>query len=141
MTTSTSSWPFANVEPSANWRPGQRRARARKSVSHTIRHGVASMLRSLARRPDFDLPNLAELAALEHELDAAIVAAVVNLRNQGHSWEAIANELGVSRQATHKRFNEFVFERPGATGNSPINRYSVRDRAVRHGRHVQPTKP
>jgi hypothetical protein len=99
------SWPATNVEPSANWRPGQR-LRDRKSVSHTLRHGVASMLRSVARRDDFDVPNLTELAALQTTLDEALVAAVLNLRLQDHSWAEIGEALGVSKQAAYIRFND-----------------------------------
>lgn len=76
----------------------------RKDVSHTIRHGVRSMLRSVARRDDFDLPNLAELAELRATLDDAIYTAARNLHAQGHSWDAIADALGVTRQAAHKRY-------------------------------------
>lgn len=97
-------WGFTNVEPSANWRPGQRQMRVRKSVSHTIRHGLRSMLRCVARRPDFDLPNLTELAALHAELDEALVTAVANLRAQGHSWKAIGDALGVTKQTAYIRF-------------------------------------
>ena len=104
QTESDDDWPFANEEPSANWRPGQRRIRTRKSVSHTIRHGVRGILRSVVRRPDFDLPNLTELAALAGELDEALIAAVANLRSQGHSWQAIGDALGVTRQTAFIRF-------------------------------------
>lgn len=92
-----------NVEPSANWRPGQR-ARYRKSVDHTIRHGIRSMLRSVARRPDFDVPDLTTLAGLADELDAAIGDAVENLRADGHSWAVIGDALGTTRQAAFQRY-------------------------------------
>lgn len=92
-----------NVEPSANYRPGQR-FRGRKSVDHTIRHGVRSMLLSVVRRPDFDLPDLASLGQLQRDLDHALDLAVSNLRSQGHSWQAIAAACGVTRQAAHKRW-------------------------------------
>jgi hypothetical protein len=88
---------------SANWRPGQR-WRERKSVSHTIRWGAGSMIRSVVRRDDFDVPNLGELVAFEQVLELALRDAVVNLRSQGHSWQTIASELGVTRQAAHERF-------------------------------------
>lgn len=96
---------FVNTEPSANWRPGQR-ARHRKSVSHTIRHGVRSILRSVVRRDDFDLPNLRELVELRAELDEAIGDAVANLRRQSHSWAAIGRELGTTRQAAQMRYGD-----------------------------------
>jgi transcriptional regulator with GAF, ATPase, and Fis domain len=96
--------PVTNVEPSANYRPGQRRFRVRKSVEHTIAHGVKSMLRSVAQRDDFDVPNLTQLAHLSDDLEAALFVAVTNLRAQGHSWAAIAKALGVTRQTAHERF-------------------------------------
>lgn len=99
-----SGFPIVNMQPSANWRPSQGRIRARKEVSHTIRHGIRSMLRSVARRDDFDLPNLAELVELRLDLEDAIASAVRNLREQDHSWTAIAAELGVSRQSAWERY-------------------------------------
>lgn len=93
-----------NADPSANYRPGQR-FRERKSVEHTIRHGVASMLRSVARRDDFDLPNLAQLADMRATLEDAIQTAVDNLREQGHPWQAIADELGITRQSAWDRYH------------------------------------
>lgn len=94
-----------NAHPSANWRPSQARFRERKSVDHTLRYGVASMLRSVVQRDDFDLPDLSTLAELANELEHATRVAVDNLRAQGHSWQAIANELGITRQSAHERFN------------------------------------
>lgn len=96
-------WPVLNAEPSANWRPGQR-VRERKSVEHTIRHGLRSMLRSVARRPDFDVPDLAELHQLHQALDEALATAVGNLREQGATWEDIGRALGVTRQAAQARW-------------------------------------
>jgi hypothetical protein len=76
----------------------------RKSVDHTIRHGVRSMLRSVPRRADFDVPNLATLVELRDDIDEAIAAGVTNLREQGHSWTVIGTQLGVSRQEAHRRY-------------------------------------
>jgi hypothetical protein len=103
-TSDTAETHVTNGQPSANWRPGQRRFRERKSVEHTIRQGVRSMLRSVARRDDFDVPDLAHLAGLADDLEVAMAIAVENLRGQGHSWAAIARELGCTRQAAHERF-------------------------------------
>ncbi len=89
--------------PSANYRPGQR-FRERKSVDHTIRHGLRSMLRSVARRSDFDVPDLTTLAGIADELELALALAVGNLREQGHSWATIAKALGITRQSAHERF-------------------------------------
>ena len=64
------------------------------------------MLRSVAAREDFDVPDLASLAALRAELDAAIAAAARNLHHQGHSWATIAEPLGVTRQEAHRRYHK-----------------------------------
>lgn len=78
----------------------------RKSVDHTLRHGIRSMLRSVVRREDFDVPDLCTLAGLRNTLDLALIDAVHNLHHhQGHSWATIASELGVTRQEAHRRYN------------------------------------
>lgn len=91
-----------NGQPSANWRPGQP-WRERKDVPHSIA-GACSILRSVARRDDFDVPNLADLAAVADQLDVALAMAVANLRERGYSWGDIASVLGVTRQSAHERF-------------------------------------
>lgn len=79
----------------------------RKSVDHTIRHGVRSMLKSVARRDDFDVPDLTTLAGLRDTLDLALIDAVHNLHHhQGHSWATIGRQLGVTRQEAHRRYSE-----------------------------------
>lgn len=95
--------PLLEADRSANWRPGQP-ARWRKSVDHTLRHGVRSMLRSVARRPDFDVPDLTTLSTMALEVDRALVDAVANLRRQGHSWAVIGEALGTTRQTAQERF-------------------------------------
>lgn len=77
----------------------------RKSVDHTLRHGIRSMLASVARRDDFDLPDLATLAGLRADLAAAEQTAATNLRTQGHSYADLARALGITRQAAHARFS------------------------------------
>jgi hypothetical protein len=88
---------------SANYRPGHR-IRYRKSVDHTIRHGIGSMLRSVVRREDFDVPDLAALAALRSELDDAIEVAARRLHDDGYSWTVIGDQLGTTRQNAFQRF-------------------------------------
>lgn len=88
---------------SANYRPGHR-IRYRKTVDHTLRHGVGSMLRSVARRDDFDVPDLATLDALRSEVDAAIAVAARRLHTAGHSWTEIGDALGTTRQNAYQRF-------------------------------------
>jgi hypothetical protein len=91
-----------NVEPSANWQPGQR-FRARKSVAHTL-SGVGSILRSVARRDDVDLPDLARIAQLRQAVADAELLAVTNLRAQGFSWSDIAGALGTSKANVVQRW-------------------------------------
>ncbi|MER6926762.1 HTH domain-containing protein [Streptomyces spiralis] len=43
------------------------------------------------------------VAALRRLLEQLESVQVRNARNQGWSWQEIANELGVSRQAVHKK--------------------------------------
>lgn len=77
---------------------------ARKSVDHTLRHGVRSMLRSVARRDDFDVPDLATLMSLRHDLDEAIDEAANGLLVE-HSYAELARAVGISRQAAFKRWS------------------------------------
>lgn len=49
---------------------------------------------------------LGELISLRDEVEAAIAVAVTGLREQGHSWQYIADGLGVTRQSAHQRYGE-----------------------------------
>ncbi|CAL99384.1 hypothetical protein A8924_0414 [Saccharopolyspora erythraea NRRL 2338] len=46
---------------------------------------------------------LRAVAALRKLLEQLEAVQVRNARNQGWSWQEVANELGVSRQAVHKK--------------------------------------
>lgn len=50
------------------------------------------------------LPELRRLRALHTELARAEAEQVRRARGQGLSWVAIADALGVSRQAVHKKY-------------------------------------
>lgn len=52
--------------------------------------------------PAVGLRAVRALKQLEERLEAIHVA---NAREQGWSWQAIANALGVSRQAMHQKYN------------------------------------
>jgi DNA-directed RNA polymerase specialized sigma24 family protein len=52
--------------------------------------------------PAVGLRAVRALQHLEERLEAVHVA---NARQQGWSWQAIANALGVSRQAVHQKYN------------------------------------
>lgn len=103
-TVTAAEFPLTNYEPSANWRPGQKKARPKKSVDHTIRHGIRSMIRSVVKREDFDIADLSTLADLQADLAAAQQTAVDNIRSQGYSWSEVADGLGCSKANVIKRF-------------------------------------
>ena len=75
-------------------------------MDHTIRHGITSMLNSVAQRDDLQLEDLATLNNVNATLTTAIEVAVHNLRRQGHSWNSIAGELGITRQAAWAHYNK-----------------------------------
>jgi len=50
------------------------------------------------------LPELRRLRALHADLARAEAEAVRRARGQGYSWVAIADAIGVSRQAVHKKY-------------------------------------
>ena len=52
--------------------------------------------------PAEGLRSVRALQRLQERLEAIHVA---NAREQGWSWQAIANALGVSRQAVHQKYN------------------------------------
>jgi Homeodomain-like domain len=53
-----------------------------------------------SRDPDIGLAAVAALRTLAEELEALHVA---NAREQGWSWQAIAERLGITRQSVHKK--------------------------------------
>ncbi len=63
------------------------------------------MLRAAARRvAGGDEPELADLVRLRDDLEQAIAQAVTGQREQGRSWQGVADGLGVTRQAAQMRY-------------------------------------
>ena len=54
---------------------------------------------------------LAAVAALRELLESLEALQVSNARDQGWSWQHIASELGVSKQAVHKKHGRGLLRR------------------------------
>lgn len=52
---------------------------------------------------------LAAVASLRTLLESLDELQVTNARDQGWSWQQIADQLRVSRQAVHKKYRRFGF--------------------------------
>jgi hypothetical protein len=65
------------------------------------RRVIAAQARRIAAG---DVEGLADLTALEDEVQRAIHTAVSGLRTQGYSWAEIATRLGITRQAAQQRW-------------------------------------
>ena len=64
----------------------------------------SSRLASAAASPD-PATGLAAVVALGKLRDQLEAAQVANARAQGWSWQAIADQLGISKQAVHQKYN------------------------------------
>ena len=63
------------------------------------------VLRAYARRVAAgDVEALTSLVAFSHEVETAIRAAVLGLRDFGYSWAEIAARVGITRQTAHERW-------------------------------------
>ncbi len=63
------------------------------------------IVRAYARRvANGDIEALADMTTLAADIEAAIRAAIIGLRNYGYSWTDIAARLGISRQAARQRW-------------------------------------
>ncbi len=66
---------------------------------------VLRVLRAYSRRvAHADVEDLAELLAVQHAVEEAIVRAVAGLRAAGRSWGEIAAATGTTRQAAQQRY-------------------------------------
>ncbi len=80
------------------------------------------ILRALGRRAKSDIDLLDGLAALGAELDAVTQAAVDGCRDDGHTWDEIAQRLGTTRQAAHQRFGPSAEQRQDRLDTPAITR-------------------
>lgn len=62
------------------------------------------IIAALGRRVGGDIETLSELRNLENEVRAATQAAVDACRDEGFSWDEIAQRLGVTRQSAWERY-------------------------------------
>ena len=69
-----------------------------------------------ARVADADEWELAELAALEVELQEALTKAVAGQMRYGRSWQHIGDAFGISRQAAFKRYAARIAEHSAPAG-------------------------
>lgn len=86
------------------------RARRERSIEDYL-GAVRRMMRAAAVRvAHADEFELAELIALQFDLDAAIAQAVAGQRELGgKSWAAIADGAGVKRQTAHERWGKVKY--------------------------------
>jgi DNA invertase Pin-like site-specific DNA recombinase len=54
--------------------------------------------------PSPTIETLAELREARDEIDAEITKTIARLRKMQVSWEAIAKQLGVTRQSVHRKY-------------------------------------
>jgi len=52
---------------------------------------------------------------LRHEADEWLMVMVRNAIEAGHTWAAVGESLGVTRQAAHERFAPLILDRPSRT--------------------------
>lgn len=69
---------------------------------------MSRMMRSYGRRiADGDPSDLADAVKLQRQLDGIIRDAVASMREtSGFSWQQLADELGVTRQAAQQRYGK-----------------------------------
>lgn len=87
----------------------QQPARTRKRRSSVENDDYAAFARRIIRAhgrriAEGDVDGLADLLALQEELNAATQTAVTGLRTFGYSWAEIATRLGTTRQAAQQRW-------------------------------------
>jgi len=64
------------------------------------------ILKAAGRRAESDVDLLPNLVALSTLVDRLVASAVASAHAEGYSWSEIADRLGTTRQAAHKRFGK-----------------------------------
>jgi hypothetical protein len=92
--------------------------------------GPIELARSAAGAPD-PLDALRAISALRAELVELEAAHVATAVGEGRSWRQIAEALGISKQAAHKRHASFIPEAPAPAPQAPPRRLLVTGQARR----------
>lgn len=101
-------WPYASVtDPS--WLEAGDADRYLTLCRRAVRATLPRSAATPASREDL-LTAIEGARELHERLDWVLLSLVGEARGTGLSWEHIANSLGVSKQAAHKRFSPYVLE-------------------------------
>lgn len=88
----------------------------RKTETADVGKFVLGMIRSLARRVGgSDIGQLGALWEVQAAAEQAVTDAITDLRSAGFTWEALGDELGISRQAVQQ------WHRRRASSQSDVN--------------------
>jgi uncharacterized protein YerC len=78
---------------------------------------------------------LRALTALREELDALERQQVGRALREGKTFTAIAQPLGISRQAAHRRYRDLTSGQPSLSPEARAALVRAREEATRHGSH------
>ena len=110
--------------------------RVREAVAEAIGGGREGVLETLDTDPSGYLVLVAAGDVAADESGRLLHEAVTSARNAGHSWEAIGDVLGVSRQAAQQRFG--AGDRTAAGPNErvlyPLTAFTEMDALAKAGR-------
>jgi hypothetical protein len=71
-----------------------------------VRRGLKALVRRVG--DEGDIENLAQMIALQTQLDDSIIGAVAGLRRAGYSWAEIGSRTGTTRQNAQQRWGRAV---------------------------------
>src|SRR4051794_37570507 len=93
-------------------------ARIRDAVATAVSSGREDLVQALESDPESYLVLLDAARVGANETTRLLREAVTSARGAGHSWEAIGNVLGISRQAAQQRFG--AAEAPETATNQKV---------------------